>query len=250
MKKFILTFLILSCFCVNAFAVSVDELFFEANKQYADGNYAKAIILYKSILSQGTQSGNLYYNLGNTYFKLGDRGKAVLNYERAKRIISHDEDLFANDLFARSLLDIQQPKDVSLWYEKAYIAIRDVFSAKVWFVFAAVVFLLLCIIIGISIFYAPFRKNAQKLSVCLGLLWIGCFGFFIQQNQLQVKQLWGIVIVPKAEVRYSPSYSGAVAFELTEGMRAQVLRKDGDWKQIRLNRTTSGWIEAEAVEEI
>ena len=60
----------------------------------------------------------------------------------------------------------------------------------------------------------------------------------------------GIVILPQIEVRYSPSYSGAVAFELTEGMKAQILHVENGWTQIRLNKKTSGWIESTAIEKI
>ena len=74
--------------------------------------------------------------------------------------------------------------------------------------------------------------------------------FFFTSYQADKFTKEGIIIVSNAQVRYSPSYLGAVAFELSEGTKAQILRKEGDWSQIRLTRKNSGWVETAAIEEI
>jgi tetratricopeptide (TPR) repeat protein len=76
-------------------------LFIRANGLYGDGKYAEAATAYEQILAQGIESGAVQYNLGNAYLKAGDVGRAVLAYERARRLIPGDPDLAANLGFAR-----------------------------------------------------------------------------------------------------------------------------------------------------
>jgi len=76
--------------------------FVSAGMAYKDGRYESAIERYRTILDGGRESGALYYNFGNSYFKKGNLGKAVLNYERAKRFIPRDSDLNFNDTYVQS----------------------------------------------------------------------------------------------------------------------------------------------------
>ncbi|UCH82283.1 MAG: tetratricopeptide repeat protein, partial [Nitrospiraceae bacterium] len=77
-------------------------IFYKANALYEDGKYDEAIEVYTSLIDQGRESGNLYYNIGNSYFKKGELGKAIVNYERANKLIPDDSDLKSNHDFARS----------------------------------------------------------------------------------------------------------------------------------------------------
>ncbi len=235
--------------CGNVFAQPADDMFFAANKYYSDGDYGKAVQLYEQVRGQGVQSGNLYYNLGNAYFKLGQKGKALLNYERAKRLISHDEDLFANTVFVESLLDIKQPKEIHSWYEAVFFFIRDMLSISGWFFASLVFFIAICIVTGAG-FFCQGRKRVLFLQVILGMFLCAGLLFLWNKYNADKQEHLGIVIIPNAAARYSPSYSGAVAFELSEGIRVQILRQEQEWSQIRLNRKVSGWIESSAVEKI
>ena len=89
--------LVVSIFLTVVFLSSVglaqnasEDIFFEANKLYSGGEYAKAAERYEAILKSGVESGNLYYNLGNAYFKLDRKVKALAAYERATRMIPAD----------------------------------------------------------------------------------------------------------------------------------------------------------------
>src|SRR5262249_40982996 len=76
-------------------------MFFRANGLYADGRYAEAAAEYERVLGTGVASANVYFNLGNAYLKAGDVGRAVLAYERARRLAPGDPDVRANLAFAR-----------------------------------------------------------------------------------------------------------------------------------------------------
>jgi len=101
MKKALLLLLVVT-FQLSALSFELacaqgpDELFLQANKQYEAGSYSSAINSYEDLLSKGLRSAQLFYNLGNAYFKAGKPGPAILNYERARVLDPRDEDMKFN----------------------------------------------------------------------------------------------------------------------------------------------------------
>ncbi len=89
----------------------------EADTAYKDGKYDQSVNLYSNIISSGFSSGQLYYNLGNSYFKSGRLGPSILMYERAVQLMPHSDDVRHNLEFARSrTLDrIDQPPRLLIW---------------------------------------------------------------------------------------------------------------------------------------
>jgi tetratricopeptide (TPR) repeat protein len=77
-------------------------VFARANQLYEEGRYQEAVAKYEEILASGMQDGRVYYNLGNAYFKQDKLGPAILNYERAQRLMPRDEDIKVNLAYARS----------------------------------------------------------------------------------------------------------------------------------------------------
>ena len=73
-----------------------DDLFAKANTEFAAGNFKAAIADYQTVVDSGERSANLFYDLGNAYFRHGDFGRAILNYERALRLDPHHPEADAN----------------------------------------------------------------------------------------------------------------------------------------------------------
>src|SRR5437868_11233028 len=106
MKQFILTkfgmvLIGLALSMVNASAAPNDAGFEKANSEYAAGNFKEAISDYNTLVQSGEWSANLFYNLGNAYYRAGDYGHAILNYERALRIDWQHPEAQANLRIAR-----------------------------------------------------------------------------------------------------------------------------------------------------
>lgn len=248
MKVFvIIIFLSLAFLCL---AESANDTFCEANRFYDDGKFENAAGLYERLISQGVISGNIYYNLGNAYYKMGRIGKALLNYERAEKFIPHNEDLVANISFVKSTLDIEQPSDKHLICRRIWARVRNAVSVKAWFVLSAGLFFGLCLILGTGFMNYRFRPGSRAISGVLAFMFVISFTCFIDSYNSGKHFKEGIIIVPEAEVRYSPSYSGVVAFKLAEGMKARIIRKQDSWTHVRLNRDKSGWLESEAIEAV
>ncbi|MCA9407687.1 MAG: tetratricopeptide repeat protein, partial [Candidatus Omnitrophica bacterium] len=85
------------------------EGFVTAEAFYKQGEFAQAASAYEEILTAGGESGAIYYNLGNTYYKMGELGKAMLNYEKARQLIPRDSDLNFNYHYLRSKLGLTDP---------------------------------------------------------------------------------------------------------------------------------------------
>ena len=82
-------------------AETPNTIFFHANALYGEERWAEAAAEYERVLAAGWESGNLYFNLGNAWFRAGDVGRAVLDYERARRLLPRDPDVQANLSYAR-----------------------------------------------------------------------------------------------------------------------------------------------------
>ncbi len=231
-------------------AEETEKQFSKANRLYAEGRYQDVVDLYEAIVKSGTSSGPLYYNLGNAYFKLSRPGKAILNYERARRLMPQDEDLLANLSFVRSSLEQAQPTEELRWFEQAAFALRDLFSATGWGIALLVVWNLLFGLFLIATFAERIKRLAIRLAWCCGFAAVFSLAFAFAKIEATERTQEGIVIQKEVDVRYSPSLMGAVAFQLHEGIKAKVIRCEGQWCYIRLTRDKSGWIERGMVEII
>lgn len=251
MKRILLLFLSVGFCLVFAEAEeNVSERFFKANQRYAEGNYQEAVRLYEEMVQSGIASGPLYYNLGNAYFKTGRIGKSLLNYERARRYLPQDEDLLANLLFVASLREQEQPKESYLWFEWFALTLRDLFSAHLWMTFCVIFFNLFFGVLILAIFHESMKKHLFPFAWLLVFLAVFSFGFGSAKRMATEKMREGIVVQRMAEVRYSPSSDGVIAFQLKEGIQVQILRCDGKWCHIRLTRDKSGWVDSSTIEAI
>ena len=105
MKKAILIFLAISTVFYTK-AQEADSLINKANEMYAQGKYQDAAIVYENILKQGYESAELYFNLGNAYYKQNVIATAILNYEKALQLSPNDDDIKYNlELANRFVVD-------------------------------------------------------------------------------------------------------------------------------------------------
>lgn len=233
-----------------AFSDETRETFSLANQRYAEGRYEEAVSLYETLIEGGAASAPLYYNLGNTYFKLGRIGKAILNYERARRLSPQEEGLLANLSYVKNLVEQAQPVEEHRILERAFLTLRDSLSATGWTLCLSVCYNVLFLILLLAIFFQGVRKRVVFWTWILAIVTAGSALMASTKISAEVSVKEGIVIQQVAEIRYSPSEKGAVAFQLKEGIRTQILRCDGDWCYIRLTGDKIGWVARPAIEEI
>ena len=210
-----------------------------ANDLYANNNYQEAADIYESIHQAGLKNGYLYYNLGNTYIRLGKTGSAILNYIRAYKLIPRDENLQANLNFA-----IQQTRDKIPLPEQSSLStlffwVNDLsLSENLKMIFSANIIFCLTLI---AWFY--FRSKTFRLirNLFFYILLFGIVSVIVKLN-LEIGSKTGVVIVNKVSVKSGLDSSNATLFELHEGALVKITEERKNWFEIRLNEKQKGWV--------
>ena len=224
----------------------------EADSAYVDGNYQKAIAQYSQLLEQG-QSAEIYYNLGNAYYRLDEITQAILAYERALRLSPGDADIRFNLQMARSkTIDKIVPQSeffAVTWYR----SLINQLSADGW-AYASLLALALAIVLALIYLFAS-PVWLRKLGFFGGLLSLVVFLmanlFAWQQKQTLTHRGEAIIIQSAVPVKSTPAANGTDLFILHEGTKVAVTDDTMEgWKEIRVPDGNQGWIETAQIEFI
>ncbi len=225
-----------------------EYIFYKANLSYEAAKYDEAIAQYSLILEQGLESGPLYYNWGNSYFKKGEIGRAILNYERAKRIMPWDGDLDSNYEYAKSFVRENPIESSGVWYEKIADKIFRLISIDDLTIFLSVAYLFSLMILIAGLYLERVKRYSKLiLSVCIFILFISGFGLYQKAVVLDKE---AIVIVEKSEAKFEPFGRATTHFILYEGMKVQVLAEQKEWIKIKRSDKQAGWVKASSIEII
>ncbi|MCL2098289.1 MAG: tetratricopeptide repeat protein [Bacteroidales bacterium] len=235
-----------------AYAQTADEQWIQANELYAAGNFAEAESLYKAIESNGYVSADLYYNLGNAYFKQQSWGKAILYYERALRLNPEDKDIVHNLDMANAMI-IDRSEAVPEFFLATWIrSIYSVAGADTWG-WWAIVFFAACLLLALLFFFAR-SITLRKFSFFIAILSLLCCGtcilFAHYQKQALHDQSKAIVMSAVVTIKSSPDNSGKDLFILHEGTKVTLLESLGQWQRIQLTDGRQGWLMERVVEKI
>ena len=227
--------------------------FDEGNQRYQEGDFNGALERYAQILDDGLESGELYYNIGNTYFKLGKLGPAILYYERARRLMPGNGDLLANLELARSLTADEIAPLPGFWLFRAVGWWVELVPrrALVWLVAVAY---LIAIAAAILVILRPATTPAawgRRLAI-LGATVTVVFGL-----NLAVLELWigaaeeAVIMAEETEVQSAPSDDSALQiFAVHEGTKVRIDRRSDAWIEIVLEDGKVGWVRADQLEPI
>ena len=224
----------------------------EGDSAYMKNDYASAIQIYEALLNRG-EAADIYYNLGNSYYKAGDIAKAILNYERALLLQPGNGDIRANLEIARSkTVDKVEPVP-EIFFVSWTKSLINSMSVDSWAVCGVVCFILL--IVSLYLFIFSKQIVLKKAGFISGIVFLAVTilanVFANQQKDELTNRNSAIVINPSVTVRSTTNESGISLFILHEGHKEGV--KDGsmkDWKEIRLEDGKVGWVPASAIEII
>lgn len=252
MKNYFKIFFLLFLLAKISFASQVDDLMKQGNNFYQNKNYEKAIESYEQLVSLGYEGVSLFYNLGNSYYREGKIGYAILNYEKALRISPNDDDIRHNLAIANTKtidrIDTLPKFFLFQWWE----SLLSFFSLKSWIYFSF--FLYILILIASGIYFFTKNSRTQRYSFFGGLI-ILCF-FILSvvvlsvnlNRELNIKH--GIVIASAVSAKLSPDVKSNDAFVIHEGLKVQLEDKVDNWVKIRLNDGKIGWLHENDVAKI
>ena len=246
MKHLVYIFLFITSF---VFAQSGFE---KGNVLYQKGQYEQAIQAYESVLDSHQQSAELYFNLGNSYFKLHKVAPSIYYYEKA--LVLHPEDAeVANNLKFAQKLTIDEVKEVQkVGFAKLLRDFTAIFHYNTWAWIAVVlsmVFLLFFIGYYFSLTASSKRIFFFGMFVWLVSLLISLAAGIFEKNHF-VNERPAIVFAEVVEVKSEPQKASPATFILHEGTKVFVEETLGNWKKIQLTDGTEGWIQNEAIREV
>jgi tetratricopeptide (TPR) repeat protein len=250
------TFVFLLLFPMAAFPIATfgqEELIQEGNLRYQNEDYQGALEAYKSVLEAGYEGGDLYYNLGNAYFKTGDLGHSILNYERALRLLPRNPDVRANLELARSLTADEIEPLPRFW----------VFGVISWWVSLIPRGILILIVVAcyLAVFGSllvrilarqpgPGRAAVWVLvGAALALVFFGTT--LLARERVLGASEWGIIMVEEVPVQSAPSDEDDLTlFRIHEGTKVRLDQRTELWSEVVLEDGKVGWVPSEALEII
>ncbi len=250
MKRIILYFIVVMVGVSPIFAQS--DLLKQANDSYVKGNYEQASKLYEEILTKEGIAPELYYNLGNAYYKSNEIGHSILNYERALRLSpTYSDAKFNLELAQQKVIDniIQVPTFFLIrWIDN----LIKLMTSNQWFVVSFIVFVLFLSASFLFVFGSSrqFRKSSFYFGVVFFVISVISVVFSgVRKDQLE-NHREAIVMQGVVTVKSSPDKSGTDLFQLHEGTKVNVKSTLGQWTEIVLGNGNVGWVEDQSIEKI
>jgi len=227
------------------------QVFYNANALYEKGEYSDAIETFITVLDAGLESGNLYYNIGNSFLKMDKLGYAIYCYEKAKRHMPADSDLKSNLDYARSLAGtVDYPESVAKSVMRRFIYPMKQMSLGAAAVFASVVYLLTVLI---SALFVANRILIKRYGIIFYVLIAICIysilAFGIRYYHEEVIK-FGIVVEKSLDCKYEPIDKSTTYFNLPEGDKVVVVKTRNGWRQIKRLDGKIGWVPKDSVQEI
>jgi tetratricopeptide (TPR) repeat protein len=231
-------------FWAGSSSAQPDADFTKANQEYAQGHFKKAISGYEALIRAGPLSATLFYDLGNAYFRMGDFGRAILNYERALALERHHPEATANLQIARDearALELQQS-----WPER-YLRFA---SVNQYSVTAAIAFWLAAFAIVMLIFAR--RRSATLIATsifCLLMSAAASYAAYTLERGTNGSAL-AIVTGKDVQARLATADTANSVLALPPGSEVKVLSTRGDWIYAALPNNLRGWIPAKNAQQV
>ena len=224
----------------------------QADSAYAQEHYQQAISDYETLLKQGV-SAELYYNLGNAYYRTDQMPKAVLNYERALLLSPGDADIRFNLQMARSKTIDKITPESEMFFVTWYRSLVNLMSVDAW-ARTALIALAIAIILALAYLFSD-RIWLRKVGFFGALLLVVVFLlsnlFAFHQKRKLTYRTGAVIMTTSVPVKSTPSKNGTDLFILHEGTRVTITDNSmKDWKEIRVDDGKEGWIETNKIEII
>jgi len=251
-KYSLLTLIVTTCLVSRGQPDAVKDSVSAANLLYNSGKYQDAIRKYQYVTDHGFESSELYFNLGNAYYKSGNATYSILNYERAKKLAPNDDDILYNLELARTqIVDniVTLPEPGFLRWLKQFISSQ---SINFWGFSSIITFYSFLALFGLFLLSGSFRT--KRLSFWISVVAVSVslitFAFGSSLTSNLVNHNSAVITDRSVRVKASPSETGTELFIVHEGVTVQLTDKLGDWVYVSLPDGNKGWIKEAAMVRI
>lgn len=250
MKRLIL---ILLLFPLILYSFDYKKSFEQANNYYNSGQYDRAKLLYHSLLDSGYTNSIVYYNLGNTYYRLNKIPDAIINYERAHLIDPLNEDINFNLKLANLRTVDKFDTLPRLFFIEWYYYFLNIANSDFWAISTIFFFFLTVILLFLTFWFSfsfIYKKRLFIIAiVCLGLMGLSLFWTFSTYFK-EHSHKDAIIFEPTVYVKGSPDNNATDLFILHEGTKVEIIENWKDWYEVRIQNGNIGWIPKNSFQKI
>lgn len=229
-----------------------DAQLMQAQDLYSNAKYDSAALIYQSIIDSGYQSPELYYNMGNAYFKLQEIPSAILYYEKALKLKPSDDNIQYNLNLCNTIIPDRIEKVPKLFFIQWYENLYHYFPMDIWATIGIGLFSICSAFL--LIFFLSNKTILKKIGFwsALFFLILSLFSFFLtsQKYDSYKNHNEAIVFTPSVTIKSSPTKNSVDLFVIHEGTKVTILDKVGDWRKIKIQNGSVGWMEFEYLQII
>jgi tetratricopeptide (TPR) repeat protein len=231
---------------------NVVRLFDSANTLYTENNFEAAINIYEEIIAAGIESPELYFNLGNAYYRLNRLSGAILNYERALKLSPRDEDIRFNLDIARSHLRDRIEELPEFFLNRWLRNLSALMTTNQWALAGVFFFILLLFFLTGFLFTRSLssRKALFVLILISAFFTLAAVGLSWIQKKHLTDRTQAIVTLPALVVKSSPDENSTDLFVIHEGTKLRITGELTDWWEIKLADGKKGWVKEGSFERI
>ncbi len=211
--------------------------------------YREAAAGFRALRDAGVASAALDYNLGNTYFRLGNLGQAILHYRRAETLAPGDGRIAANLRYARGRVEphispsggARLAQHLLAWHYQSSVEQRYAALAG-------------CAAVGAGLLLAWLRWRRALLLAGLALLLFGwaAAGSLLWQLRDEARHPHAVLVQDQQPLRLARGESADLALPqpLGAGVEVRIVQQRGEWVEVRLANDQTGWLPAAAVARV
>ena len=249
-QLYILLLLIVVSF--GSFADNAEELLRKGNKHYANDDFPEAIESYKKVLENEKESAELYFNMGNAFFRLKKFPEARLYYEKAKLLKPNDPDINNNLNIVKEYTGDEIKAVPEFFLTRWRKTITNWLTAKNWVYLSIASFIIFTFFVGVffTSIYASRKKMAFTAGILFFILSMVSVSFGYSQNSRMMDYKHAIVFDSSVTVRSGPSQGSNRLFVLHEGTKVKIREKTDKWYEIQIANGEVGWLKKDVVERI
>ncbi|MBO5958019.1 MAG: tetratricopeptide repeat protein [Bacteroidales bacterium] len=249
MTRFVLLFIIGFSMVFETKAQNPEESLRKANSLYNENAFDSALVVYKDIVEQGYSSATLYYNIGNTYYKLRNYPLAIYYYEKSLKLDPNNDDTKHNIEIAQLFLTDKIEAVPELFIKTWWNNFSNTFTLNTWSIITLVLIglLLTCIFFYITAKTRGLKKSMFFTGILLIVLTICSFSISAKKHNYISTNNEGIVIIPTITIKSSPSNSSVDLFVLHEGSKVKILDNTDGWEKIKIANGSIGWLPASSI---
>ena len=224
----------------------------QADEYYRAGDYAAAVEAYEAVLQSGHTSADLYYNLGNAYYRTGENGRAILNYRRALRLAPHMRDAQENLALAESHTTDRITAVPKLFLVRWWDSLSSLLTKRGW----GMVVIILLVLLSAASMTAYFGRSRQARkwgvvsAMALILIELMALALMLRAGYLHRNRREAVVVKQAITIKASPEEQAVDKFILHEGAAVRIEDELAGWYKITLADGNTGWASNSDVERV